>query len=404
MKNDQKNPFEEEFRSSQVYKTLSDSGSIVADKIAEGLGKAAQGLDGVLNGFVSGVKNPGGPGPSPTGTPKGPIPGPEVQNARSQPGQNGYYRYQPPRTSGTRPAAPGPQGQPSYSARPQPSPPYQAPHTSQTRPPAGTPQPRSPQGQPPVSPAGRPQNVTPVPPPQMKVVRAPSTAKFYLTGAAALAYAMLFPLYQPAHYAIFALVLALVFLLSSVIFKGKKVYVPIEEKKASKKAKAPKEEAPPKEAPKPEEKPSSTGNPEVDKIIDEGRDYLKKLRAANDAIPDEALSEDIDRMEKASAGIFQYIGEHPEKAAQIHKFMSYYLPTTLKLLNSYQRLSAQTVKGETITSTMFNIAGMMHTVANAFEKQLDSLFDDEAMDISADITVFETLLKQEGFVEEKAEQ
>ncbi len=53
---------------------------------------------------------------------------------------------------------------------------------------------------------------------------------------------------------------------------------------------------------------------------------------------------------------------------------------------------------------MFNIAGMMHTVADAFEKQLDSLFGDEAMDISADITVFETLLKQEGFVEDKKEE
>lgn len=73
----------------------------------------------------------------------------------------------------------------------------------------------------------------------------------------------------------------------------------------------------------------------------------------------------------------------------------------MKLLNTYQRLSAQSVKGENITSTMFNIAGMMHTVADAFEKQLDSLFTDEAMDVSADISVFETLLKQEGFVEDK---
>lgn len=400
MKNDQKNPLEEEFRSSQVYKTLSDSGSIVADKIAEGLGKAAQGLDGVINGFVSGVKNPGGPGPYAPRNQNGPVPGPEVKNAPPQPGQNGYYRYQ-----ASRPPAGAPGGRPASSGAtgPQAQPPrYTPPQTSQTRPPASPPRPApAPQPGPgarqaPPYTAARAQKVTPVPPPKMKVVRAPSTAKFYLTGAAALVYALLFPLYQPGHYGIFALVLVLVFLFSSVLFKGKKVYVPIEEK-------APQAAKPPKETPKPEEKPSSTGDPEVDKIIDEGRGYLKKLRAANDAIPDEALSEDIERMEKASAGIFQYIAEHPEKAAQIHKFMSYYLPTTLKLLNSYQRLSAQTVKGETITSTMFNIAGMMHTVANAFEKQLDSLFDDEAMDISADITVFETLLKQEGFVEEKTE-
>ena len=110
-------------------------------------------------------------------------------------------------------------------------------------------------------------------------------------------------------------------------------------------------------------------------------------------------------MERASADIFRYIADHPEKAPQIRKFMNYYLPTTLKLLGSYQRLSAQNVKGENITSTLFNIAGMMHTVADAFEKQLDALYAEEAMDISADITVFETLLKQEGFVdEEKQEQ
>ena len=181
----------------------------------------------------------------------------------------------------------------------------------------------------------------------------------------------------------------------SRLFKGKKEFVPIQPEK-------PKEE--PKKEPEKEEK-SHTGNPEVDKIIDEGREYLKKLRAADDAIPDETLSEDITRMERASADIFRYIADHPEKAPQIRKFMNYYLPTTLKLLGSYQRLSAQNVKGENITSTLFNIAGMMHTVADAFEKQLDSLYAEEAMDISADITVFETLLKQEGFVDEdKREQ
>ena len=226
----------------------------------------------------------------------------------------------------------------------------------------------------------------------MKMVRKGSPAKFYITGAAALIYALSAPLYEPQHFVIFAAVLVLVFLASGALFRGKKMFVPIEPEK-------------PKEEPKPQkEEKSQTGNPEVDKIIDEGREYLKKLRAADDAIPHEALSECITRMERASKDIFRFIADHPEKAPQIRKFMNYYLPTTLKLLNSYQRLSSQSVKGENITSTMFNIAGMMHTVADAFEKQLDSLFSEEAMDISADITVFETLLKQEGFVDEEKKE
>ena len=116
----------------------------------------------------------------------------------------------------------------------------------------------------------------------------------------------------------------------------------------------------------------------------------------NIRIPDEVMTKRIDRMEVASADIFAYIAEHPEKAAEIRRFMNYYLPTTLKLLNSYDKLSRQRVKGENIQKTMFEIEGMMETIAGAFEKQLDSLFDDDALDIAADISVMESILKQEG--------
>lgn len=166
-----------------------------------------------------------------------------------------------------------------------------------------------------------------------------------------------------------------------------------------------KEDLPKKQEKKKEAAPEpikSTGNKELDKIISEGNDYIKKLREANEAIPDEGVSQSIDRMEAASKGIFEYVREHPSQIPQIRKFMNYYLPTTLKLLNSYERLSKQAVKGETISATLFDIEGMMQTIATAFEKQLDSLFSTEAMDIQADIEVFETILEQEGLKEEEA--
>ena len=84
--------------------------------------------------------------------------------------------------------------------------------------------------------------------------------------------------------------------------------------------------------------------------------------------------------------------------------MNYYLPTTLKLLTSYEELDRQAVKGENISSTMFDIEGMMETIATAFEKQLDTLFGTEAMDIQADIEVFETILTQEGLKEDETTQ
>ena len=153
----------------------------------------------------------------------------------------------------------------------------------------------------------------------MKMVRAGSPAKFYITAAAALIYATSAPLYEPYHFVIFAAVLVLVFLGSSALFRGKKVFVPIQPEK-------PKEE--PKKEPEKVEK-SQTGNPEVDKIIDEGREYLKKLRAADDAIPDETLSEDITRMERASAGHFPLHRRPPGEGApnsQIHELLPAHHP------------------------------------------------------------------------------
>lgn len=83
--------------------------------------------------------------------------------------------------------------------------------------------------------------------------------------------------------------------------------------------------------------------------------------------------------------------------------MDYYLPTTLKLLNAYDRMGAQGVNGENIDNTMQRVESMMSTIVAAFEKQLDMLFGSEAMDISTDITVLENMMKREGLSEDDGE-
>jgi hypothetical protein len=76
--------------------------------------------------------------------------------------------------------------------------------------------------------------------------------------------------------------------------------------------------------------------------------------------------------------------------------MDYYLPTTLKILNAYDRMGAAGVSGENIDATKDKVEGMMDTICKAFDKQLDALFGEEALDISTDITVMENLLAREG--------
>ena len=107
----------------------------------------------------------------------------------------------------------------------------------------------------------------------------------------------------------------------------------------------------------------------------------------------------IVRLEEVSRKIFDRVKEDPAKLPQIRKFMDYYLPTTLKLLNAYDRAAAAGISGENVDATRTKVEGMMRTIVSAFEKQLDSLFSTETMDISADITVLETMLQREGLVD-----
>ena len=158
--------------------------------------------------------------------------------------------------------------------------------------------------------------------------------------------------------------------------------------------------------PEPEREPATTGSPELDELIRQRDLALSVMHRLNDSIEDPKISAQIDHMEAVTAKIIAHVVEHPRKLPQIRKFLNYYLPTTLKLLNAYDRMDAAGISGANIDGTMGKIETMMDTVATAFDRQLDALFGDEALDISTDITVMENMLAREGLAGEslRAEQ
>ena len=88
--------------------------------------------------------------------------------------------------------------------------------------------------------------------------------------------------------------------------------------------------------------------------------------------------------------------QKPEQLPKLRKFMQYYMPTTLKLVQAYQELDAQPAQGENIRQSKAEIEKTLDTINLAYEKLLDSFFEDAAIDIKSDITVLETMLAQEG--------
>ena len=204
----------------------------------------------------------------------------------------------------------------------------------------------------------------------MKKIIHNSTIPLYAAAATWLLYALLFPLYKLPHYLLAAGAAAVVGVVARLLCPNTVEEVP--------------------------EEPKTTGNPELDKMIEDGRKAIAEMKRLDDNIADPTISAQIVRLQELSGKIFAQVEQNPEKLPQIRKFMNYYLPTTLKILNAYDRMGEQGVAGENISSTMHKVEGMMATIITAFEKQLDNLFGAEAMDISTDMVVLENMMAREG--------
>jgi 5-bromo-4-chloroindolyl phosphate hydrolysis protein len=146
-----------------------------------------------------------------------------------------------------------------------------------------------------------------------------------------------------------------------------------------------------------EEERKKSENPEdwdeLKKAVAEGKNYIREIKAANDALPEADISEKLDLLEQSTAKIFDYVEQHPEKLPEIRKFMSYYMPITLKLVNAYRRFGAHTSEAE---DAKLEIRGAIDTINKAYRNLLTKLMQADILDVSSDISALETILAQEG--------
>ena len=167
-----------------------------------------------------------------------------------------------------------------------------------------------------------------------------STVPYYGAAAAWAVWVALRDLYRPSQFAFVAVLSLGVFLLLRAVCKDEVIETVVPD--------------PPRE----EEKP--TGNAGLDKMIDDGRKAISEMKRLDDAIEDEKISQDIRRLEMVCQKIFDQVKADPGKLPQIRQFMDYYLPTTLKLLNAYDRMDGAGVEGENISGTKERVENGHH--------------------------------------------
>lgn len=201
-------------------------------------------------------------------------------------------------------------------------------------------------------------------------------------GAVVVLFSLIFKLYRWQHYLIAAGV---------ALLAGRIVYIMAQGLDTSNHA--------------PEQQPiPKTGDSAVDTLVEKGQEMLAQIRHENDLIPDAELSSQMDQLEDVANRIFRTVAEKPDKAPQIRRFMDYYMPTTLKMLEGYRKMDERQVAGQEAQATRAQIREAMSTVLKAFDKQLNALYQDDMLDLSTDIDVMETMLRQDGLIDSGMKQ
>lgn len=204
--------------------------------------------------------------------------------------------------------------------------------------------------------------------------RVRSPYPIYAVGALWVVWALLFPMYTPLHFAILGVPSVAVYVLSRrFIWKDAVIQLP---------------------DPVPE--PRTEEEKALAQLKAEGDRAISEMRRLNVTIEDPKLSAQLDHLEEVTLKIFQAAQEDPEKRPQLRRFLQYYLPTTLKILNAYDRMDNTGVEGANISPAKEKIEDIMDRIVQAFDKQLDALFGAEALDVTTDIAVMEQMLAREG--------
>lgn len=136
--------------------------------------------------------------------------------------------------------------------------------------------------------------------------------------------------------------------------------------------------------------------PETEKLLEQGQEYIDKIRDCNDIIKDKEVSLKLSQMEKVVAAIFHEVDINPNQASKLGLFISYYLPTTEKLLEKYMDIDEKQVKGKSLKKAQKDITDALDSINNAFESLLERFYQEQEIDVAGDISAMEIIMQQEG--------
>ena len=140
--------------------------------------------------------------------------------------------------------------------------------------------------------------------------------------------------------------------------------------------------------------PEKTETGDAPLNLDTARRFAAVLEKEQQLMQDAQAREELAAMHKTTTAICDWLEAHPESQPKTRRFAEYYIPTTLKLLHTYNDVQGQ--QGENAETIRRDIAGILHTLNQAYENLYNNLLSDVAMDISSEIAALQGMLANDG--------
>ena len=206
-------------------------------------------------------------------------------------------------------------------------------------------------------------------------IKRKSVIPIYGFAAVWVLYCLIFPLFRTWHLIVLVCSAVLAFIVLSKIFPGTTEYreIPAE--------------------------PERTGDDKIDALLMEGERAVSEMQKLRQSIPDQCVRSKLDEIIPVTDSIFKKLLIEPSVFSQVRRFSDFYLPTTIKLLHTYDRFGKSGGSGDNITGTLDQIDHALDSILVSYKKFYDSLFASQALDIETDIDVLETLLKRDGLLD-----
>lgn len=144
----------------------------------------------------------------------------------------------------------------------------------------------------------------------------------------------------------------------------------------------------------------SSEHKNINEIIKEAKEMTSQINSISKQLEDKKLIENVNQICNTSNKIIDTLSKKPEKLGQARNFLNYYLPVTIKILSRYDEIENQKLNTKESKKFMKSVLDMTEKIKDAFNEQLNNMYQSEMIDTDAEIKVFEGMLKSDGFLDE----